>query len=113
MKERNHLDRKMKLTLDLFRQSARFNWKIGFAMTAYFLFMAFINMLFKSEWPFIILAWPMYVIPKHAGLAAIIEILFVYVIAIFFVMYFERCIEKKEQYLKNASKKESSTNIKK
>lgn len=103
----------MEFTWQRIKESARFNWKIGFALIVYFLFLALINILFKSEFLFKIFAWPNYVFPNHPGFAAIVEMIFAYIIGIFLVILFDEFFEVKEkadskETLKTTSIKEST-----
>lgn len=59
-----------------------FTWKKGFLMVAYFLLLALVNFVTPSDVPFYVLAWPLYALPKHTFLAGIVQLLFVYAVAV-------------------------------
>lgn len=63
------------------KEHAGFSWEKGFLIIAYFLFISVLNALFSSDWLFIIFAWPFYILPRHAFLAATITWLYAYLIA--------------------------------
>jgi hypothetical protein len=57
------------------------DWRKGALTIGYFLLLGLVNALFGVEFPFRILAWPLYLFPKVTFLAAVMEMLFAYAVA--------------------------------
>ena len=57
------------------------DWHKGYLFVGYFLLLVLIELITKGDWPFMILAWPLHIIP-YRPLAAIVQLLFVYAVTI-------------------------------
>lgn len=79
----------------MMRRYARFSWKKGFAMIAYFLLIGALNTFVSADWAYVAFAWPFYLLPRAGLLAAILEMAYAYVVATLIVMAIERPWKKR------------------
>jgi len=65
-------------------------WEKGMFIIAYFVFIGLVNIIIPWEAPFYVLAWPLYVLGDVMLLAALVEVAFIYILAVILTVLRQR-----------------------
>lgn len=74
-----------------------FSWKKGFLIIAFFLFVSVLSIFITSDWLFVLFAWPFYLFPRQALLAAILEWCYAYIVATLLLILIDKPRKKNKK----------------